>query len=70
VAIITGPVSKRGDGGVGGCGSAAPLCVLRKARGPPLGGCCDGTLAAAVPATSGYERIGSGSADREKVPAV
>lgn len=68
---IAGPVSKRGDGSVGRCGCAAPLCVfLRKAWVPPLGGCCEGTLAAAVPATSGHWRIGSRSADREKVSAV
>jgi hypothetical protein len=70
VAIIAGPVSKRGDGGVGRCGSAAPQCVLRKACGPAARGGCEGTLAAAVPATSGHWRIGSGSVDREKVPAV
>ena len=52
-------------------GSAAPsVCVLREARGPPLGGRCEGTLAAAVPATSGHRRIGSGSADRETVPEI
>ena len=33
VAIIAGPVSKRGDGSVGRCGSAAPLCVCRVRRG-------------------------------------
>ena len=70
VAIIAGPVNKRGDGSVGRCGSAAPLCELRKAWGPPLGGCCEGTPAAAVPATSGHWRIGSGSAGRGKVLAV
>jgi hypothetical protein len=69
VAIREGPVGKRGDGDVGRCGSA-PLCVSRKARGPPLGGCCEGTLAAAVPAISGDWRIGSGPADREEVPEV
>jgi len=51
-------------------GDRATLCVLRKAWDPPLGGYCEGTLAAAVPATSGHWRIGSGSADCEKVPAV
>jgi hypothetical protein len=71
VGNIAGLPIKRGDGSVGRCGSAAPLCVcvLRKAWSPPLGGCC-GTLAAAVSATSGYRRIGSGSADRKRVPAV
>jgi hypothetical protein len=47
----------------------ATVCVLREAWSPPLGGYC-GTLAAAIPATSGYKRIGNGSADRKKVPAV
>jgi hypothetical protein len=50
-------------------GYHATVSVLRKACDPPLGGCCEGTLAAAVPATSGHWRIGS-SADREKVPEV
>jgi hypothetical protein len=70
VAIIAGPVFKRGNGSVGRCGSAAPVCVLRRPCGPPLGGCCAGTLAAAVPAISGQWRIGSGSAERKKVPTV
>jgi hypothetical protein len=50
-------------------GYHATVSVLRKACDPPLGGCCERTLAAAVPATSGRWRIGS-SADREKVPEV
>jgi hypothetical protein len=48
--------------GVRRCGSAAQMCVLRKARVRRSGAADEGTLAAAVPATSGHWRIGGGSA--------
>jgi hypothetical protein len=42
VAILAGPVTKRGDNSVGRCGRPRHfVCVLRKAWNPPLGGCCE-----------------------------